>query len=147
MATEEQAILIGANTALADNPSLTVRDWTGKNPIRFVIDRLEKLANDLVVFNNEAETFSITENNIDFTKPIAKQIGVFLHNNDIQSIIIEGGAQTLQTFIDENIWDEARVFTGKTTFTEGTKAPDFSGELLKETSILNDTLRIYKNTL
>ncbi len=132
---------------MADNPSLTVRDWTGKNPIRFVIDRLEKLANDLVVFNNEAETFRITENNIDFTKPIAKQIGVFLHNNDIQSIIIEGGAQTLQTFIDENIWDEARVFTGKTTFTEGTKAPDFSGELLEETSILNDMLRIYKNTL
>jgi len=144
---EEQAILIGTNTAMADNPSLTVRDWTGKNPIRFVIDKQQKLSNDLAVFNNEAETIRITESDINFNKPLAIQIGEFLHKKNIQSIIIEGGAQTLQTFIDENLWDEARVFTGKTTFTEGTKAPSFSGELLEETSIQDDTLRIYKNTL
>lgn len=145
--TEEQAILIGTNTALADNPSLTVRDWTGKNPTRFVIDIQQKLPDDLVVFNNEAETIRITESDINFKKPLAFQIAKFLHKKNIQSIIIEGGAQTLQTFIDENIWDEARIFTGQTTFTEGTKAPNFSGELAEENSILDDTLRIYKNSL
>ncbi|UPS90629.1 bifunctional diaminohydroxyphosphoribosylaminopyrimidine deaminase/5-amino-6-(5-phosphoribosylamino)uracil reductase RibD [Bizionia sp. M204] len=145
--TEEQAILIGTNTALADNPSLTVRDWTGKNPIRFVMDKQQKLSNNLTVFNNEAETIRITESDVDFNKPLALQIGEFLHKKNIQSVIIEGGARTLQTFIDENLWDEARIFTGKTTFTEGTKAPSFSGDLLEETFIQDDTLRIYKNMI
>ncbi|SFN79214.1 diaminohydroxyphosphoribosylaminopyrimidine deaminase [Bizionia echini] len=145
--TEEQAILIGTNTALADNPSLTVRDWTGKNPIRFVIDKKQKLSNNLTVFNNEAETIRITESDIDFNKPIAIQIGEFLHKKNIQSIIIEGGSQTLQTFIDESLWDEARVFSSKVIFSEGIKAPIFKGELLEETDILDDTLRIYKNTI
>ncbi|EGV42396.1 bifunctional diaminohydroxyphosphoribosylaminopyrimidine deaminase/5-amino-6-(5-phosphoribosylamino)uracil reductase RibD [Bizionia argentinensis JUB59] len=143
--TEEHAILVGTNTVTTDNPSLTVRDWTGRNPIRIVLDRQQKLSNALHIFNGEAETIHLTKNEINFNKPLAHQIGGFLHRKNIQSVIIEGGLQTLQTFINEDIWDEARVFTGKSTFLEGTKAPSFSGELNSETAIMDDMLHIYRN--
>lgn len=142
---EEQAILVGTNTIIEDNPSLTTRDWTGKNPIRIVIDKDEELSKKLHVFNKDSETIIISKNNIDFTKPIGKQITYILFENDINSVIIEGGAKTLQTFIDENLWDEARIFTGQNTFKNGVKAPSFKGKLISETSILTDTLKIYKN--
>ncbi|TYB79653.1 bifunctional diaminohydroxyphosphoribosylaminopyrimidine deaminase/5-amino-6-(5-phosphoribosylamino)uracil reductase RibD [Bizionia myxarmorum] len=143
--TEEQAILVGTNTVLDDNPNLTVRDWSGKNPIRIVLDKQNKLSKDLSVFNTEAETIRLTENELNFNEPLAFQIGAFLHKKEIQSVIIEGGLQTLQTFINENIWDEARVFTGKTAFHDGTKAPSFLGKMTSEIVIMDDTLRIYKN--
>ena len=142
---EEQAILVGTNTVLEDNPSLTTRDWTGKNPVRIVIDKDEKLSKKLHAFNEDSETILISKNNIDFTKSIGEQIAYLLFKNDINSIIIEGGAKTLQTFIDENLWDEARIFTGQTTFKNGIKAPKFKGQLISETVILKDTLKIYKN--
>lgn len=142
---EEQAILVGTNTIIEDNPSLTTRDWTGKNPIRIVIDKDKELSKKLHVFNKDSETIIISKNNIDFTKPIGKQITYILFENDINSVIIEGGAKTLQTFIDENLWDEARIFTGQNTFKNGVKAPSFKGKLISETSILTDTLKIYKN--
>ncbi|MDO6759092.1 bifunctional diaminohydroxyphosphoribosylaminopyrimidine deaminase/5-amino-6-(5-phosphoribosylamino)uracil reductase RibD [Tamlana sp. 2_MG-2023] len=143
--TEEQAILIGTNTALDDNPSLTVRDWTGNNPTRIVIDRQEKLPKTLSVFNNQAETITITNKTVDFSKPLAKQICDLLFENQINSVIIEGGAKTLQTFIDENLWDEARVFKGAISFRNGTKAPKFTGSLTSAEKIMTDTLKIYTN--
>ncbi|MFD2918030.1 bifunctional diaminohydroxyphosphoribosylaminopyrimidine deaminase/5-amino-6-(5-phosphoribosylamino)uracil reductase RibD [Psychroserpens luteus] len=142
---EEQSILVGTNTVLEDNPSLTVRDWTGKNPIRVVIDRELKLSKEHSVFNAEAETIEISKNDFDFNKPLAKQIATILHSRNINSIIIEGGEKTLQTFIDENLWDEARVFTGNTTFKNGIKAPEFYGKLISEEKIIEDTLHIYVN--
>ncbi|PWH82113.1 bifunctional diaminohydroxyphosphoribosylaminopyrimidine deaminase/5-amino-6-(5-phosphoribosylamino)uracil reductase RibD [Algibacter marinivivus] len=142
---EEQAILVGTNTIIEDNPSLTTRDWAGKNPIRIVIDKDEELSKKLHVFNKDSEIIIISKNNIDFTKPKGKQITYILFENDINSVIIEGGAKTLQTFIDENLWDEARIFTRQNTFKNGVKAPSFKGKLISETSILTDTLKIYKN--
>lgn len=136
--TEEQAILVGANTVLQDNPSLTVRDWTGQNPIRVVLDKTESLPKTLGIFNNEAETILLKETS-------AKSICEVLFKVNINSVIIEGGTKTLQMFIDENIWDEARVFIGNNTFGDGTKAPSFSGTLISEENILNDTLKIYHN--
>lgn len=143
---EEQAILVGTKTVLEDNPSLTVRDWTGKNPVRVVLDKKNKLSRDYQVFNEEAETLIISDNEIDFSTNLAAQICSYLHNKNIQSIIIEGGRQTLQTFIDENIWDEARVFIGKSTFRKGVKAPNILGEIQSKTLIIDDILKIYSNT-
>ncbi|WP_407557664.1 bifunctional diaminohydroxyphosphoribosylaminopyrimidine deaminase/5-amino-6-(5-phosphoribosylamino)uracil reductase RibD [Winogradskyella sp. 4-2091] len=140
---EEQAILVGTNTVEADNPSLTVRDWSGDNPIRVVLDRTSKLNSDYAIFNDDAKTIRITSETIDFKKPIAIQIATLLHADNINSVIIEGGSQTLQTFIDEELWDEARVFIGKTEFKSGINAPQFSGDLISETNIKNDTLKIY----
>jgi diaminohydroxyphosphoribosylaminopyrimidine deaminase/5-amino-6-(5-phosphoribosylamino)uracil reductase len=142
---EEQAILVGTNTVTQDNPSLTVRDWTRQNPIRVVLDKVSKLNSDFNVFNDAAETIKFTKNTIDFDEPIAIQITDLLYKRNINSVIIEGGAQTLQTFIDEGLWDEARVFIGNIEFKTGIKAPKLNGALISETKVLNDTLKIYYN--
>ncbi len=135
---EEQAILVGTNTVSQDNPSLTVRDWTGENPIRVVLDKDETLSKALSIFNSEAETILLKEKS-------AKSICDRLYERNINSIIIEGGANTLQLFINEELWDEAKVFKGKIEFNGGVKAPKISGTLITEENILDDTLRIYKN--
>lgn len=142
---EEQAILVGKTTVLEDNPSLSVRDWAGKNPTRIVLDSASKLNTNFNVFNNEAETIRVTNNEIDFTTPIANQICNLLYKNNINSVIIEGGRKTLQTFIDENLWDKANVFVGSVEFNTGTKAPKLEGTLILESKIETDTLKIYTN--
>ncbi|MGC1631068.1 MAG: bifunctional diaminohydroxyphosphoribosylaminopyrimidine deaminase/5-amino-6-(5-phosphoribosylamino)uracil reductase RibD [Gelidibacter sp.] len=159
--TEEQAILVGTQTVIEDNPSLTARDWAGKNPIRVVLDKNSRLPDEAAIFDNKASTILIsgkveprsTKHKRDKTEfldwnlkqNIAQQICTILYNNDINSIIIEGGRQTLQTFINENLWDEARIFTGATTFYAGTKAPSISGTLISDEKIIDDILRIYRN--
>ena len=135
---EEQAILVGTNTVIKDNPSLTVRDWTGENPIRVVLDRNSLLSNAYTIFNNDAETLTFKDHTL-------IEVCDHLHQQNINSIIIEGGSKTLQLFIDEKLWDEARIFKGKIDFKDGVKAPKFSGSLTSEEKILDDTLRIYKN--
>ena len=142
---EEHAILVGTNTVLSDNPGLTVRNWTGQNPIRIVPDRDHKLTKNCEIFDNESETIVISQNEIDFNQKVASQICRFLHDKNIQSIIIEGGRKTLQMFIDEGLWDEARVFTGCMAFGDGIKAPNFSGKLISEYSIKGDILKTYVN--
>ncbi len=158
MRAEEQAILVGTNTVLQDNPSLTVRDWVGENPTRILIDRNLKLSRDLSVFDANSKTVIFNEKetktseNLDFEKilfseEISQQICASLFRRNIQSVIIEGGAKTLQTFIDANLWDEAFVFNGNNSFGEGVKAPIFKGVLISEEKIKDDTLRIFKNPI
>ncbi|WP_431157483.1 bifunctional diaminohydroxyphosphoribosylaminopyrimidine deaminase/5-amino-6-(5-phosphoribosylamino)uracil reductase RibD [Winogradskyella poriferorum] len=142
---EEQAILVGANTVIEDNPSLTVRDWIGENPTRIVLDKNLSLSKDYSVFKKDITTIIISEKDIDFNQSKAHQIANFLHASNINSVIIEGGAKTLQTFIDNNLWDEARIFVGKTTFCKGVKAPHIEGALISETYILEDRLSVYSN--
>ena len=153
---EEQAILVGTNTVRDDNPSLTTRDWFGNNPLRVILDRKNNLDKNLSVYNKDAATLILTEKptegfgttsfeSLDFEKNIASNICEVLYKKNIQSLIIEGGAQTLQTFIDASLWDEALVFEGKSTFTKGVKAPVFSGNLLKQSEIAEDVLLHYKN--
>ncbi len=143
--SEEQAILVGTNTVLEDNPSLTIRSWTGKNPIRIVLDRTDKLSDSSSVFNNEAETYHLTKNEIVFNENLALNICNYLHTKSIQSVIVEGGTKTLQTFIDADIWDEARVFVGPKNLNKGVIAPMFPFQHVSEESILDDTLKIYFN--
>lgn len=126
---EEMAILVGTETAIKDNPSLTVREVEGKNPIRFVLDKSLRLPNDLFLFDKQSRSYILTEksNNesqitVDFNN-LATSICDALYQKGIQSIIIEGGAKTLQTFIDANLWDEARVFTAPISIKEGVSAP------------------------
>lgn len=142
---EEHAILVGSNTVLSDNPSLTVRDWTGQNPIRIILNRYNNLPKESAVFNKKPETISITEKDIDYNTNIASQVCDLLHKKEIQSVIIEGGTKTLQTFINEKLWDEARIFTGKNDLKNGVKAPKFSGKLISETQIIGDVLKTYIN--
>ena len=143
--TEEQAILVGASTVLNDNPSLTVRDWTGNNPHRIVIDSKDNLSKSQNIFNSEAKTILLTNSHIDFSGNTAQQICDRLFEQEITSVIIEGGSKTLQLFINENLWDEARVFIGKKLFKKGTKAPIIKGILNSERKIKDDFLKIYTN--
>ncbi|MFB9076985.1 bifunctional diaminohydroxyphosphoribosylaminopyrimidine deaminase/5-amino-6-(5-phosphoribosylamino)uracil reductase RibD [Flavobacterium procerum] len=155
--TEEQAILVGTQTVVDDNPKLNARDWSGNNPVRVVIDQNNRIAQNSFVFDNSVKTIvfvgenikSSTDNTqfeiIDFSKNIIPQILDVLYQNQIQSIIIEGGRLALQSFIDDNLWDEARIFIGKTSFEKGTKAPIISKKNSLKTTILSDELIQIRN--
>ncbi|MDY8138281.1 bifunctional diaminohydroxyphosphoribosylaminopyrimidine deaminase/5-amino-6-(5-phosphoribosylamino)uracil reductase RibD [Aquimarina sp. 2201CG5-10] len=156
--SEEQAILVGNQTVIKDNPQLTTRNWFGQNPIRIIIDRTNKTPDNSAILDNEVKTIVITtethkkdnKQNViyEVINPKTNSIQEFcsiLHSHDIQSVIIEGGTQTLQSFIDNNIWDEARVFTGNSKFKSGVEAPVFKENSVFEQKINNDTLRIYQN--
>ena len=158
--SEEHAILVGTNTVIADNPKLNVRSWFGKNPVRIVLDRSLRIPENSNVFDGSVKTIVITkakENRndqqsealffevSDFNENIAEQICTVLQKHQIQSVIIEGGTKTLQTFIDANLWDEARIFTGDTFFEKGIKGPIFLAKIISETKIKNDILKIYNN--
>ncbi|GLB51199.1 riboflavin biosynthesis protein RibD [Neptunitalea chrysea] len=154
--SEEQAILIGTNTALEDNPSLTTREWYGNNPTRIVIDKNLRIPETSNVYNDEVKTIIITQHlrendintcfeKIDFSKNLATQICDILYKYNLQSLIVEGGAKTLQTFIDENLWDETRIFEGENNFIEGIKAPELQGTVIEKTIILKNQLTIFRN--
>jgi diaminohydroxyphosphoribosylaminopyrimidine deaminase / 5-amino-6-(5-phosphoribosylamino)uracil reductase len=143
--SEEQAILVGTQTVIDDNPKLDVRDWTGENPIRVILDQKNRIPKDSFIFDNQSETIVISKAEIDFNLNVVKQICDILFEKNIQSVIVEGGTQTLQTFINANIWDEARVFKGTIFFKNGKKAPILNHQYESKTKILDDELLTYKN--
>lgn len=133
--SEEDAILVGTNTAINDNPKLNTRSWVGKDPVRVVMDRTLRIPEDNFLFDDTIKTIVVTEKNrenlnntiyekIDFSEDKALEYLMnILVKHEIQSIIIEGGLHTLQSFIDSDLWDEARVFVGNNNFKKGIKAP------------------------
>lgn len=143
--SEVEAILVGTQTVIDDNPKLDVRDWTGKNPTRIVLDKNNRISKESIIFDNCAKTLVISKSEIDFSNNIAQQIVNLLFENNLQSVIIEGGSKTLQTFIDANLWDEARLFKGNLLLHEGLKAPSIAGKLISKTQIATDELLIYSN--
>jgi len=159
--SEEQSILVGTETAIKDNPKLNTRLWEGKSPVRVVLDRSLRIPQDSYLFDNSIKTIVITDLNteipsslnkenidveeVDFSLNLAEEICKVLYRHELQSVIIEGGKQTLQTFIDANLWDEARVFTGNSFFKTGIKAPTLTGKLIEKQEIATDLLEIYKN--
>ncbi|WP_256005921.1 MULTISPECIES: bifunctional diaminohydroxyphosphoribosylaminopyrimidine deaminase/5-amino-6-(5-phosphoribosylamino)uracil reductase RibD [Pedobacter] len=157
--TEEDAILIGKRTAMADNPLLTTREWTGKNPVRILIDRQLQVSTSSHLFNDQSKTLILnevktkTENNIcyiqmeDMQNYLPQKIAFQLYLMDIQSVIIEGGANTLCQFIKAGLWDEARVFTSATSWQEGVRSPQVNGFIAEQLDIHNDRLTIYQNQL
>ncbi|WP_160127547.1 bifunctional diaminohydroxyphosphoribosylaminopyrimidine deaminase/5-amino-6-(5-phosphoribosylamino)uracil reductase RibD [Kordia antarctica] len=154
--SEEAAILVGTNTAITDNPKLNTRDWHGKNPVRIVLDKSLRIPESYALFDQTIKTIALTEQlkenseniifeTIDFSKNIAEQICEVLYKHELQSVIIEGGKQTLQTFIDSNLWDEARIFKGNVQFQQGIEAPKLEGNLQSEQTILDNSLYIFTN--
>ena len=134
---ENTAIMVGRRTALLDNPSLTVRNWYGRNPIRIVLDRNLFLPNDLQIFNGEVPTLVFTEKEhpeeksvsyitIDFGHNPLKQSREELYQRNIQSLLVEGGSQLLQSFIDNELWDEAYIEKCPKRLYSGVKAPEIS---------------------
>jgi len=153
---EEDAILVGKNTAMIDNPQLTNRNGC-KNPIRIVIDKNLAIPITHHIYNDEAKTIIFNEvktnvvDNIHYVQMedmqfyLAQKIAFQLYLMDIQSVIIEGGAQILDQFIIANLWDEARIFTATKKWEDGIAAPKLNGNIVENFSLENDNLTIYSN--
>jgi diaminohydroxyphosphoribosylaminopyrimidine deaminase/5-amino-6-(5-phosphoribosylamino)uracil reductase len=147
---EEDAIMVGTNTAKHDNPTLNVRDWQGNDPIRIVIDKQLALDHTLNLFTGHQPTicYNLKANKVvgnttfvqveeeNFLEVLMRD----LHNRKIQSLIVEGGAMLLQSFIQHNLWDEARIFIGDVTFGSGIAKPTVQGTKVSEQDIHGDQL-------
>lgn len=152
--SREAAIMIGANTAKIDNPSLNTRNWSGEHPIRVLLDAqlstptAQKLFSDrgnTLVFN---EIRSGSEGTIEFIKKSPKDLKIvlnYLYTHGINSVLVEGGSQVLQSFINANLWDEAFVFESDFTLKSGVKAPLLLNKEFEKTSINDNNLKHYTN--
>lgn len=151
--TEEQAILVGTNTAKIDNPQLNSRLWAGNQPIRIVLDKNLTLDKSLNLFDQTQNTliFNQKENSINtknefvkvaFDENLIPQILEELYKRNIQSLIVEGGPYVLKQFIEANLWDEARIFTSDETWDSGLDAPEIQGKLISTQNIQNNQLSI-----
>jgi diaminohydroxyphosphoribosylaminopyrimidine deaminase/5-amino-6-(5-phosphoribosylamino)uracil reductase len=157
--TEESAIMVATRTALFDNPKLVARLAEGRNPVRIVIDRSLKIPKSFNLFDGKAKTIIFTEKNeaassdsvqyvkIDFQKNILPQILDELYRQNLISVIVEGGAELLNSFIKANLWDEARIETNPALRLEnGVKAPNFDRKnFISEEILDNNYVRYYKN--
>jgi len=154
--SEESAILIGTNTAECDNPSLTVREWSGNQPIRLVVDRTGRLNARLNIFDQKAPTWVFTSIRkkedearkyitLDFDREILPQLLSELYRRDILSVIVEGGAELLTSFLKMNLWDEAFVYTGNQFFGKGVAAPHISGETIAIEELDECKLHVLRN--
>ena len=154
---EEQAILIGKNTALNDRPSLTTRNWKGSSPIKLIIDpNLEIPENDklfdgsgksLVFADKRSSKVRETANvhYMDLERNIIPQIMEVCHEKNIQSVLVEGGAETHLSFMDDGTWDEARIFTSDKLLHKGVRSADKKGKLFYSKQLHQDRLEIFQN--
>lgn len=157
--SEDASILVGTNTALLDDPQLTNRYWQGKQPVRLVLDKQLRLPNTLKLFNDEARTivFNSIKNsegeNVKYyqlpadTDTVSALLNA-LYQLSINSVIVEGGAQLLQSFVAAGLWDEARIITNEQlTVAEGLAAPQLINALQTEQQMMGtDRIVLYKNT-
>lgn len=155
--SEEAAILVGTNTALQDDPALTTRLWPGNNPLRLVIDKELKLPASLklldgstktIVFNYKKQSVvdDLIYQQLNRDEDILPQILSGLYQQQIQSVIVEGGSKLLQSFIDAGLWDEARVITNtEMVIGNGIASPVLKSEvLLREEKSANDIVSFFK---
>lgn len=126
--TEEEAILIGAQTAVEDNPQLTARWVTGMQPERIILDPNNRLPKNLGAFDTSAPTHHLTYDLLGLKNTTTPSLYLhkgmdYLYNKGIQSVIIEGGSITINYFLEANLWDEARIFTAPIILEQGVFAP------------------------
>ena len=154
--SEESAILIGTNTAVYDNPALTVREWTGNQPIRMVIDRTRRMDAGLHILDSKAPTWIFTEKEIpdaenlqfirlDFTHNILPQLLAALYERNILSVIVEGGCILLKSFLKSGLWDEAFIYTGNQFFGKGVEAPHITGHISAFEKLDDCKLHVIRN--
>lgn len=152
--SQEQAIIIGTNTALLDNPQLTVREVKGKNPLRITIDKWLRIPKHFNLFDKSTPTLIFTSVDepsqknlefvkIDFEKPIIPQVLEELYERNIQSLLVEGGELLLKSFIDEGFWDSARVFVSDKELKKGVEAPIMNQKPVIKENISGDKLLFY----
>lgn len=155
MRAREQSILVGYQTALKDNPSLTVRHWAGHQPLRIVLDRDGSLPVSLQLFDQQHPTLVVTEkkessrNNLsyltlEFNQHLIPTLLRQLYTMGIQSMIVEGGARTLNQFVEAQLWDEAHVYVGEKWFGQGVQAPHLHANLVSTTHFSESKLLVFR---
>lgn len=156
---ESDAILVGTNTAQFDNPQLNNRLHFGPSPIRLVLDQHLRLSSKIHFFDQSHPTIVFTDINNTFpaSKPNLEYVGIpfgteslsaclnHLHSKNIATLLVEGGAQLLNSFISANLWDEARVFTGNKWLIEGIEAPTLPIAPIHEKQVYDDKLQVFYN--
>ena len=152
--SEEDAIMVGTNTVICDNPRLNVRSWNGRDPLRVFIDGKLKVSSSAFLLDRTQNTLcynflkSEALENLEYVKieagDVIHSIVDDLHSRKIQSLLVEGGAKLLNQFIQLGLWDEVRLFKSGATFEKGIKSPEFKGDLMVRESIVSDELFIYK---
>lgn len=131
------AIMVGTQTALLDNPSLTVRHWVGRSPVRVVLDRSLRIPAHYHLLDGTVKTLVFTAERaagrdnveyvtIDFSQPVLPQVLHELYLRKLNSLMVEGGATLLRHFLQEGLWDEAWVETAPVNLCTGVKAPDLN---------------------
>jgi diaminohydroxyphosphoribosylaminopyrimidine deaminase/5-amino-6-(5-phosphoribosylamino)uracil reductase len=151
---QEDAILIGVNSVINDDPQLTAREFEGKQPLRILIDSQLRCPSNRKVFDNSAKTVVVNTiredleiNNplwmVDKDEPIAPQVLARLGELEVNSLIIEGGRTTLQHFIDHGLWDEARILTGANPIDGHDPAPQIKGSLWESFEYGPDQIEIF----
>lgn len=156
MRSENQSILVSTNTIILDNPSLTVRNWSGKNPIRIAIDRLGRIPEDYNILDGSIQTIVFTNNmkpnkthvefvSIPFNANMLQTILQKLFERDIHSVLVEGGAKLLNCFIESGLWDDANVEISPLKIGVGVEAPKISTLPIHSTTIENHEWLFFKN--
>lgn len=151
---EADAILVGTNTAQIDNPSLTTRLFPGSNPLRIVIDKKGALNPDLAIFDGSAPTLVLTEPGVQLAKPLLQlespadnmmeTLFQYLFEQGKSSLLVEGGAQLINSLIAKDYWDEARIYTSSKIITKGLPAPVLAVPPLQHFQIATDQLTIFR---
>lgn len=138
------AIMVGTNTAVKDNPSLTTRCWFGKNPVRIILDRQGRIPANYTIFDGAVDTIIFTEKQVltaaknitfiqvPFNENLLNNVFETLKKRKFNSILVEGGRELLQSIIDKRLWDEAFIEVSDITFDDGVKAPVITGQILDE---------------
>jgi diaminohydroxyphosphoribosylaminopyrimidine deaminase/5-amino-6-(5-phosphoribosylamino)uracil reductase len=153
---EEAAILIGKNTLLNDNPSLTVRRVEGKNPIRIVLSSEPVELHSMNLADDEASTLVVTNESKSMTGNVRTiacgnvhdlcRVLQRLYEKRILSVLVEGGSQVIQSFLKSSLWDEARIIVSDNSLVSGLKAPEISGVPVKQQRSASDTIYWHNNS-
>lgn len=156
MRSENQSILVSTNTVLLDNPSLTVRNWSGKNPVRIALDRQGKIPDNYHLKDGAVQTYIFTSKEkkdknhlqyirIDFDEECLKTILTKIYEKNIHSVLVEGGSQLLRSFIKAGLWDEANVEVSPQKVEKGIVAPQLPVLSIKRATIEGHEWLFYQN--
>jgi diaminohydroxyphosphoribosylaminopyrimidine deaminase/5-amino-6-(5-phosphoribosylamino)uracil reductase len=155
--SEVDAIMVGTNTAILDDPMLTNRDYFGPHPQRVILDRRLRVPKDQKVYDGSIPTLIFTEQepgqkvpnveliHVDFDDQVIANCLKELYSREIQSVLVEGGAKLIQSFIECGLWDEAWVVTTSHRLEFGVKAPLLQGRKLQEFELEDDLIQVVSN--